>query len=313
MALTVVKGRFVTLLLAVACCLSSCKQKTATTASVKIAETPTAIPALEEVVVKQMTAEGQGVVGVHFDDVALAKSARDQIEKAAIFATPKDIAQNASSPKANVLFAYAVEDVRAEGKALARVVAKLKVGIKPAKNADPYWGEDVEASGEMPYAIDAEGKPSQKAFVFLVSKLSTDLLSDYVARQKLRTAPEEEIIGRMKSDGDMSLRDEAIRLAGERKLAKAVAPLLSLLTDENEMIRDAALGALLAMQEQRAVAVLAASRSMRDRREMRKVVEAIALLGGNEAVSYLEFVADSNEDEELRGLAKRSLERLRKR
>jgi hypothetical protein len=67
------------------------------------------------------------------------------------------------------------------------------------------------------------------------------------------------------------------------------------------------------MKERRAVSVLAASRSMRDRREMRKIVEAIALLGGAEAVSYLEFVADSNEDEELQGLAKRSLERLRKR
>jgi hypothetical protein len=51
---------------------------------------------------------------------------------------------------------------------------------------------------------------------------------------------------------------------------------------------------------------------MRDRREMRKILDAIAMLGGQEAAEYLSFVADAHEDEEIRQMAKQALERLKR-
>jgi HEAT repeat protein len=92
-----------------------------------------------------------------------------------------------------------------------------------------------------------------------------------------------------------------------------VPTLLKLLSSEDESVRDAALGALVELRERRAVSEIAKQRSMRDQREMRKILDAIATLGGDEAIEYLSFVADAHEDEEIKGMAKQALERLKRR
>ena len=89
--------------------------------------------------------------------------------------------------------------------------------------------------------------------------------------------------------------------------------LLALLEAPEEPLRDAALGALIALGDQRAVAELARHRSLRDRREMEKILEAIAILGGDEARSYLSFVADTHDDESIRKQAAEALRRLDRR
>ena len=78
-------------------------------------------------------------------------------------------------------------------------------------------------------------------------------------------------------------------------------------------MRDAALGALVTLRERGAVKVLAKSRQMRDAREMRKLLDAIASLGGGEAQEYLAFVAETHDDEEIRGMAKAALDRMTRR
>jgi len=63
----------------------------------------------------------------------------------------------------------------------------------------------------------------------------------------------------------------------------------------------------------RAVPALTKAKSMKDRREMRKIIDALAALGGQEAADYLSFVADAHEDEEIRNMAKAALARLKSR
>jgi HEAT repeat protein len=106
---------------------------------------------------------------------------------------------------------------------------------------------------------------------------------------------------------------EAIRAVAERKLTAEVPTLLRLLSHDDEAVRDAALGALVDLRDRRAVSELAKQRSMRDRREMRKILDAIATLGGQEAAEYLSFVADAHEDEEIKRMAKQALDRLKRR
>src|SRR4029077_5090292 len=89
--------------------------------------------------------------------------------------------------------------------------------------------------------------------------------------------------------------------------------LLKMLGDPDEATRDAALGALIAMRERRAVGELTRTRSLRDRREMRKIIEAIAILGGDEAQDYLSFVAQSHDDDEIRAEAAAAKARLERR
>ena len=43
---------------------------------------------------------------------------------------------------------------------------------------------------------------------------------------------------------------------------------------------------------------------------MRKIIEAIATLGGDEALDYLSFVAAIHDDEEIRALAAAAKQRL---
>ena len=108
--------------------------------------------------------------------------------------------------------------------------------------------------------------------------------------RKLARRPPAAIRAALRADGG-ELREQAIRIAGERKLRDEVPALLDLLDNPNEAMRDAALGALIEIGDRRAVTALAKSRSLHDRREMRKIIEAIATLGGDEALDYLSFVA----------------------
>jgi hypothetical protein len=196
---------------------AACKSDRAPTETVKVAEPATEIPVLGQVVVKQMADGDHLIPGVVFDDAALTKSAREQIVAAAVFSNLQVGASSPPPPKADVLLGYIAEDIRAEGKAMARVVAKMKVGIKPAKQADPDWAEDVEASGEMQYTLGPEGKPTPRAFFSLVTKLNADLLGEYLARQKLRTAPENTLVEIIKTSDEPNLREAAIRQAGQRR------------------------------------------------------------------------------------------------
>jgi HEAT repeat protein len=109
------------------------------------------------------------------------------------------------------------------------------------------------------------------------------------------------------------LRQEAIRAVGERRLRDEAPVLLKLLNDPDEPTRDAALGALIALGDRRAVSELTRTRSLRDRREMRKIIEAIAMLGGDEADDYLSFVAATHDDDEIRAEAAAARARLQRR
>ena len=94
-----------------------------------------------------------------------------------------------------------------------------------------------------------------------------------------RTARRPRVHAALVADGG-ELREEAIRIVGERELREEVPTCSSCWATDDETVRDAALGALIAMRDRRAVSELTQTRSLRDRREMRKIIEAISILGG---------------------------------
>ena len=132
--------------------------------------------------------------------------------------------------------------------------------------------------------------------------MAGDLVDGFAARRRLYEGPPSAVHAALLADGG-ELRSEAIRAAGERRLREEVPALLALLADPDEPTRDAALGALIALRDRRAVTELTRTRSLRDRREMRKIIEAIAILGGQEADDYLSFVAATHDDDEIRTAA----------
>jgi len=174
-----------------------------------------------------------------------------------------------------------------------------------------YHVRQFAAFGQAPLS-KGDVDDARAAFQHLAERTVEDLLLAFVTRQKLWQGNSAEIAAALQSaEGDV--RVEALRIVAARSLREEIPTVLRLLLDEDENVRDAALGTLVALREQGTVKVLAESRQMRDAREMRKILDAIATLGGREAQEYLSFVAETHDDEEIRDMAKAAMNRLERR
>jgi HEAT repeat protein len=211
-----------------------------------------------------------------------------------------------------------VVEAGAVGEARAVVGIQLDDGRPDAPDGVSF---KLEGRGSERYAIPKPARkgpaavpaPDRVAILNrLVLRIAGDLIDGYVARRQLERGPPAVVHAALQADGG-ALRDDAVRVVGERKLHDEAPTLLKLLSDPDERTRDAALGSLIALGDRRAVSELTRTRSLRDRHEMRKMIEAIAILGGQEADQYLSFVAATHDDDEIRAEAAAARARLQRR
>jgi hypothetical protein len=264
-------------------------------------------PLLGGVEIRDVTPPGDSPAAL--DAPALERALRDRLLETGLFATSAPDG-GPERPVVRVRADVAIEsaEVGNQGAARARVLMYLR--SRPAE-APGAIDEALNGGGEQRYAV-GQVRDRPALFQRLVLRVSGDLIGGFAARRKLHVGSPDQVHAALTADaGD--LREEAIRVAGERKLAQEVPALLALLNDPDESIRDAALGALIQIGDRRAVSELTRTRSLRDRREMRKIIEAIATLGGQEALDYLSFVAESHDDEEIRSEAAAAKARVERR
>jgi HEAT repeat protein len=266
-------------------------------------------PALGTISVQDLTADESRPKGAHIDTGALERRARELMTASRLFAAGGG--DGGAQVAARLRVEVALEEVAAGDKAAARAALRLRIDTRPGGVAAPRWTEDVQAGAEAPFKA-ADAPDRSVLFQKLVTRTLEDLLGGYLARQRLWSGDHAALGAALRADGG-ELRLEAIHAIGGRKLAAEAPTLLALLEDQDEAVRDAALGALVELRDRRAVPVLARQRSMRDRREMRKILDAIALLGGDEAADYLAFVADGHDDQEIREMAAEARRRLLRR
>lgn len=290
---------------AVALALASCRS-----CDPKSSVGPADSVALGAVVVKSTTSVTLGHDELRIDEGKLAVMIEAQLREAGLFTPP--------APGA----ATATVTLEAEGFALGSAEAAeigvkihLRISVHPEGADKGRLGDDEAAIGQAPVAkLDAaDGKASLQR---LAERTTQDLVGAYVRRQKLWRADDREVdreVGAALASGDNELRVEALHVIGGRELHGLAAAVLLLLKDDDESVRDAALGALVALKERGAIRALADSHQMKDPREMGKVLDAIGSLGGREAEEYLGFVAETHDDEDIRGMAKEALERLHRR
>ena len=252
---------------------------------------------------------GAGDESLLVDRETLAQKARAQLLQAGIFAGEASESTKSGAAVARIGVTLSMELVRAEGKTAVRAGVRLNVSIRPAGVAPSHFGEDVQVNAEM--LFDPDTQPEKGALQRLAERAVGDLLAAYVARQKLWSADRQTLHAVLIAPGELRL--EAIRVAAARKLGEEVPSLVALLNDDEEIVRDAALGALVELRDPRAVPALTKTKSMQDRRELRKIVDSLAAIGGQEASDYLSFVADAHEEEEIRNMAKAALARLKSR
>jgi len=266
------------------------------------------VPLLGSIAIAPM--EGDADESLLVDREALAQKVRSQVLQTGVFAGEAMANTRPGAAVAKIRISLSMEVVRAEAKAAVHASVRLNVSTFPTGVAASHFGEDAQANAEMIY--DPEAQPETKRVMQrLAESAVADLIAAYIARQRLWTAAPQILHATLVSPSETRL--DAIRVVAARKLKDEVPTLIGLLSDDEETIRDTALGALVALGDPRAVPALTKSRSMKDGREMRKIIDAIAALGGQEAADYLNFVAEAHEDEEIRGMAKAGLVRLKKR
>lgn len=275
-------------------------------------------PVLGSVSVENLTPGGEGA---RLDVDALERDVRAALQASGLFAAPSAAAGGDAGARATARarLAVAVEIIDVGTKAEARARVRLHVETRPS-GAPGAVSFDLEGQGMEPRPARKQGRgeaaaatpPATDTLRPLALRVATDLLNGFAARRRLYEGPPAAVHAALVADGG-ELREEAIRVVGERQLRDEAPILLKLLADDDETIRDAALGALIALRDRRAVTELTRTRSLRDRREMRKIIEAIAILGGQEAEEYLSFVAATHDDDEIRSEAAAARTRLLRR
>lgn len=213
---------------------------------------------------------------------------------------------------ARVRVGFAFEEIRpAKRTGHLLIGVELRVEVRPKDGAPARYAENQRAAASVDgSALDPAARAA--AFARLLDRTVDDLLSEYTARLRLAEAPPAELVATLRADAG-ELRVHAIRAIADRRLTAEIPQLLALLEDAEEAVRDAALGALVELRERRAVAILARRREMLDGREMRKIIDAIGALGGEEANDYLSFVAEAHDDDEIRRMAAAALARMQRR
>jgi hypothetical protein len=275
---------------------------------------PPARPLLGAVAIENLSPPGDGA---RLDGATVESELRRHLMAAGLFGAA-DGADAGARPTARARVAFTAECVEEGTKGEARAQVRVRVDTRPS-DAPGAIEFDVEGQGVEPYAVPAHKKgappaaePSRPVLAPLVMRIARDLIDGVAARRRLQEGSPAALHAALVGDGG-ELREEAIRIIGERQVRAEVPALLKLLDDQDETVRDAALGALISLKERRAVRVLTESRSLRDRREMRKIIEAISILGGQEADEYLSFVAATHDDDEIRAAATAARARLQRR
>jgi hypothetical protein len=297
--------------LAGAIAMPACKRKAGPPATAAVAPRP----ALGAIVIENPAV--QGPEGRRIDKEVLEKDVRQALMASGMFAATGGDAGAGAAARARVAVAAETVELGAKGEARAQV--RVRVDSRPA-DAPGAVSFDVGGQGVEPYVVEAgkvrggatAAQSPRPSLTALATRIARDLIEGVAARHRLEDGAPAAVHAALVADGG-ELREEAIRIAGERQLRDEAPTLLKLLGDDDEAVRDAALGALIAMRDRRAVRELTQSRSLRDRREMRKIIEAISILGGQEADEYLSFVAATHDDDEIRAEAAAARARLQRR
>jgi hypothetical protein len=165
--------------------------------------------------------------------------------------------------------------------------------------------------GQLPVAAADRAHLGDKADAAFARALD-DAASALSLRDGIRRGDEPTVIAALTSD-DADVRAEAFRAVGLRHLQGALPRLTELLRSPDHELRDEAIGALVELGDRRAVKPLVDLVEFSDLDMMRRIIDAVGMIGGDEARDYLEFVASGHETPAVRELAAAALDRLKRR
>jgi HEAT repeat protein len=190
---------------------------------------------------------------------------------------------------------------------VVRALATLTVEWSDDDEGPELWSS-VACDGDAPK--DAKRLPDVAAALVecAIGRATTELS----ARNDLRRGDLPHLLAAL-DQPDPALRQVALAAIAERHLRAATPRLLTLLQSSDATARDGAIGALVALREPRAVRPLTELAEFKDLDLMRRVIDAVGAIGGDEAHAYLELVATGHPTPIIRELAQQALDRLERR
>ncbi len=165
--------------------------------------------------------------------------------------------------------------------------------------------------GQLPIAAADRKRLPEQARAALEHALA-DASAALALRDGIRRGDQATVLAALSSE-DTDVRVEAFRAMAERHMVSALPRLVELLHSQNHEIRDAAIGGMVELGDRRAVKPLVDMVEFSDLDMMRRIIDAVGMLGGDEARDYLEFVASGHETPAVRELAVEALDRLKRR
>jgi len=157
--------------------------------------------------------------------------------------------------------------------------------------------------------VPADQKRAPQIAVEMIQQSAVEAARGLVMKEELRQGEDPAILAGLDSnDSDVVLW--SLELVADRTLKGGFERALALLKDKDAGVRAAALRALVALKDPRAVGPLAKMANFSNPEELRMVVEAVSAIGGDEAAEFLEYVATGHSDPDLRNRAREGLERI---
>ena len=161
---------------------------------------------------------------------------------------------------------------------------------------------------EKPLA-PADVKRAPQLAVEMVQQAVIEAAHELASKEELRQGEDAAVLAGLDAD-DPDVALWCLELVADRKLRGGFDRALALLKHKDAGVRAAALRALVALKDPRAVGPLAKMANFSNPEELRMVVEAVSAIGGDEAAEFLEYVATGHSDADLRNRAREGLERL---
>jgi hypothetical protein len=193
-------------------------------------------------------------------------------------------------------------------------VEEIAAGLRGTATLTLDWSDDLEAP-ELWSAVACEGGPPKDKKHFdgpaaaLVECAVERAAHDLVEKEQLRHADLPALLAAV-DNPEPEIRQVAYAAIGDRHLAGALPHLVEQLRSPDELVRDGAIGALVALRDRRAVKPLTQLAEFKDLDLMRRIIDAVGAIGGDEAHDYLELVATGHEVPIIRELAQQALARL---
>jgi hypothetical protein len=240
------------------------------------------------------------------DATAAEKLVRDALGEAGVLlsSAPDALGARLTVELGMVVEGPAGKENQLDGLCSMKLRFREPVPGSPGKEEKRTW--ELAVAGQRPL-VASERKLIAPLGLEIIGKAVDEAVLSLKARESIRAGDEAVVVAALDS-AEEDVRKEALRAVGERHLGGALPRLVELL--KNPERRDEAVGGLVALGDPRAVKPLIDVIEFKDLREMAKIVDAVGQIGGEEARSYLDFVASGHEVPEVRALARAALDRL---